>query len=74
MGGSYLIAGRNVPTHYLAITTLATFGLGIFAVSRRAKSKKPTTPPINASSSDEEAFIKEFIKHAEEQDKNKEHH
>ncbi|CAB4403922.1 unnamed protein product [Rhizophagus irregularis] len=71
MGGSYLIAGRNVSSHYLAITTLATVGLGAFAISKRIKSKKPNTPPINASSADEEAFIKEFLKHAEEEEKKK---
>ena len=55
------------------LATWATTGLGVYAAVRRVKSKKPTSPPINASSADEEAFIKEFTRLAEEEEKKKQH-
>jgi F-type H+-transporting ATPase subunit k len=35
----------------------------------RPKAPQPATPPIQASSSDEEAFIKEFLQKAEAEEK-----
>ncbi|CAG8606394.1 7547_t:CDS:2 [Funneliformis mosseae] len=74
MGGSYLIAGRNVQSHYLALAVLTSFGLGIMAVRAKSKPKiqYSSPPPINSSSAEEEAFIKEFLKLADE--KKKENH
>lgn len=54
---------------------MATLGLGVFIAKRRIDAKKPnpltTSPSINAASAEEEAFIQEFIKAAEEDEKNK---
>jgi F-type H+-transporting ATPase subunit k len=46
------------------------FFIGAYAVAgtaavMRPKAPQPATPPIQASSSDEEAFIKEFLQKAE---------
>ncbi|KAF4471074.1 hypothetical protein FALBO_2005 [Fusarium albosuccineum] len=64
----YTIAGKQVAGHYLAIAWLGTMFAGVkYATS--GGSSKPTataTPPINASSSDEADFIKNFL---EQQDK-----
>ncbi|KAG9287001.1 hypothetical protein G9A89_022965 [Geosiphon pyriformis] len=69
----YVIAGRHIPTQYLTLATWGTIGLGVYAFSRRAKANAPdpltSSPPINASSPEEEDFIKEFIKNAEAEDK-----
>ncbi|KAM0340243.1 hypothetical protein ACHAPU_010587 [Fusarium lateritium] len=66
----YTIAGKQVAGHYLAMAWLATMAGGIkYATS--GSSAKPTatnTPPINASSSDEADFIKDFL--AQEDKKN----
>ncbi|KAF4983324.1 hypothetical protein FZEAL_1239 [Fusarium zealandicum] len=70
MAGSayYTIAGKQVGGHYIAIAWLATMFGGVkYAMS--GPSGKPNvtaTPPINASSSDEADFIKNFL---EQQDK-----
>ncbi|EXJ80959.1 hypothetical protein A1O3_07247 [Capronia epimyces CBS 606.96] len=57
MVAMYTVAGRQIGSHYLAIATLgATFGLP-WLLTRGGSSKKSTTPPINASSKDEEKFI-----------------
>ncbi|CAG8437738.1 15271_t:CDS:2 [Acaulospora morrowiae] len=55
----------------LALATFSTLGLGIFAARKwQARKSSPlTTPPINSSSPEEEAFIQEFIKIAEEDEK-----
>ncbi|KAH7238420.1 hypothetical protein BKA59DRAFT_514707 [Fusarium tricinctum] len=62
-GAYYTIAGKQVAGQYLAIAWLATmFGGVSYAMS--GSSAKPTataTPPINASSSDEADFIKDFL-------------
>jgi F-type H+-transporting ATPase subunit k len=63
MVAMYTVAGRQVGSHVLAMATLGT----TFALVALAKSgkKTQTTPPIQASSSDEENFIKEFLVKAE---------
>ncbi|CAG8464646.1 21830_t:CDS:2 [Dentiscutata erythropus] len=79
MGGGavYMIAGRKIGSEYLALATLSTIGIGVYAAIKRVKSKQPNplvdSPPINASSVDEEAFIQEFLKSAEA-DENKKNH
>ncbi|SPN99877.1 uncharacterized protein DNG_02729 [Cephalotrichum gorgonifer] len=65
----YTILGRQVGSHYLAMGTLsALFGGSFLALSGGSKPALPATPPINASSSDEENFVKKFL---EEQDSGK---
>jgi len=61
----YNIAGRQIGSHWLAMTTLATvFGATAFSMSGGA-AKKAQGPPINAQSPDEEKFIQDFLKQAE---------
>ncbi|KAK8090794.1 hypothetical protein PG994_000299 [Apiospora phragmitis] len=56
----YSIAGQKIGSHYLAMGVLsALFGGTYLAVSGPSPAKKAAqTPPINASSPDEEDFIK----------------
>ncbi|KAK8188391.1 hypothetical protein HDK77DRAFT_485055 [Phyllosticta capitalensis] len=62
----YQIAGRKVGSHVLALTVLGSLFGGIALATGGSKAKKvDNTPPINASSKDEENFIKEFLKEAE---------
>ncbi|KAK6331051.1 hypothetical protein TWF718_003241 [Orbilia javanica] len=60
----YTIAGKQVGSHILSIATLSTvFGLSYISMGG---SKKPqATPPIQATSKDEETFIQNFLKEAE---------
>ncbi|KAG5747335.1 hypothetical protein H9Q69_005293 [Fusarium xylarioides] len=65
MAGSayYTIAGKQVAGHHLAIAWLGTLVVGT-KLALSGGSSKPTataTPPINASSSDEADFIKDFL-------------
>jgi len=69
----YTIAGRQVGSHVLAMATLGTLFGGAFLATRGGGAKATNTPPINASSKDEEAFIQEFIKSAEEEEKKAKH-
>ncbi|CAO3668502.1 unnamed protein product [Umbelopsis vinacea] len=69
MAGHYVIAGKAVPNHILAMSFIGAYAaLGVWATSGSSK-PKPAEPPIKASSSDEEAFIKEFLAKAESEDK-----
>ncbi|KIW81153.1 hypothetical protein Z517_04176 [Fonsecaea pedrosoi CBS 271.37] len=69
MVAMYNVAGRQVGSHWLAIATLSTaFGLP-YLLTRGGGAKKSTTPPINASSKDEEKFIQEFLQQVEQEDK-----
>ncbi|KAI7817744.1 Atp19 h [Gamsiella multidivaricata] len=65
MGAEYIIFGRAIPTYQLAIATYALVGVPLAAKKLTAKKEVPTNV-IPASSQDEEAFIREFIKAAEE--------
>ncbi|CAN3359390.1 ATP synthase subunit K, mitochondrial [Diutina catenulata] len=59
MGAAYHIMGRAVPPHQLA---LATLGLVTFiAMPKPWGPAAPKHPEINASSKEEEAFIKKFL-------------
>lgn len=59
----------------LTLATLGGVGAIAFASTRgggsKAKTAEQQAPPINAASSDEEAFIKQFIAEAEAQEKGK---
>ncbi|KAJ2785209.1 hypothetical protein H4R18_000660 [Coemansia javaensis] len=65
MGGYFTIAGRKIATHHLVLGVLATYGLGISAAL--PKTDKTKQPPINASSSEEDAFVQQFLKSVEEE-------
>ncbi|KAF3922775.1 hypothetical protein AA313_de0200635 [Arthrobotrys entomopaga] len=60
----YTIAGKQVGSHVLSMATLgAVFGLSYLGMG--GSSKKPqTTPPIQASSKDEENFI-QYVAYSE---------
>ncbi|EXJ90503.1 hypothetical protein A1O1_03606 [Capronia coronata CBS 617.96] len=65
----YNIAGRQVGSHWLAMATLGvTFGAP-WLLTRGGSSKQSPTPPINASSKDEEKFIQEFLQSVEQEEK-----
>ncbi|KAK0528040.1 hypothetical protein OC834_003810 [Tilletia horrida] len=72
---SYTIAGRQVLNEHIALGTFAIIGgIAYAASSGGSKDKKAASsstaasvrePAINASTSDEEAFIKQFLAEAE---------
>jgi F-type H+-transporting ATPase subunit k len=64
MAAAYTILGRSVPSHQLA---LATLGAVVFLVAPKPWGPPaPTSPSINASSPEEEKFVKEYLaKHLE---------
>ncbi|RMZ73396.1 ATP synthase subunit K mitochondrial [Pyrenophora seminiperda CCB06] len=65
MVAMYNILGRPVGSHVLAMATLGTAFVGAaFKMSGGKKADATTTPPINAKSSDEENFVKEYVKKA----------
>ncbi|KAF9586115.1 hypothetical protein BGW38_009566 [Lunasporangiospora selenospora] len=64
MGAEYIVFGRAIPTYKLALATYAAVGAPI-AIMKLRKTEAPANA-IPASSQDEEAFIREFIKAAEE--------
>ncbi|KAF8981308.1 hypothetical protein BGZ46_002983 [Entomortierella lignicola] len=68
MGAEYIVFGRAIPTYKLALATYALVATPIVA-SKFGKKAAPVDP-IQASSQDEEAFIREFIKAAEDEPKN----
>ncbi|PLB40522.1 ATP19 family protein [Aspergillus candidus] len=53
----YQIAGKKVGSHFLAMGVLGTMFGGVFLATRGGGEKKQATPPIQAASKDEEAFI-----------------
>lgn len=65
MGAFYTIFGRKVPAYQLSMATIAALGLTIAYATRGDKSQE--LPKIEASSSEEEKFILDYIKKAEEQ-------
>lgn len=73
---SYVVLGRAIKTEYLALGTLfGTVGLAM-GLSGGSKDTKPKTVEqvkesvsLNASSKDEEAFIRQFIADAEKESK-----
>jgi len=64
---SYVIFGKKIASEYLSIATLTTAGLGSWLAMRGKKSaevaeKSSGEPQINAKSSAEEAFIRDYVK------------
>ncbi|KAM0121456.1 hypothetical protein ACP6JC_001879 [Aspergillus fumigatus] len=53
----YQIAGKQVGSHVLAMGVMGTLFGGIYLSTRGGGQKKQATPPIQASSKDEEKFI-----------------
>jgi len=67
----YTIAGQKVGSHVLAMITLgSTFAIGAYGL-RSSPSKTEQGPPIQASSKEEESFIKDFINKADDKSKAK---
>ncbi|KAF9434357.1 hypothetical protein BGZ76_008150 [Entomortierella beljakovae] len=64
MGAEYIVFGRAVPTYKLALATYAAVATPIVALKFNKKDAPANV--IQAASQDEEAFIREFIKAAEE--------
>ncbi|KAJ2907310.1 hypothetical protein MKZ38_003166 [Zalerion maritima] len=66
----YSVFGRHIGSHHLAMVTLAGY-VGIPYLFMKTRPSKPANaaPPINASSSDEESFIKQFMEQAEKEEK-----
>ncbi|CAN6634173.1 ATP synthase subunit K, mitochondrial [Trichomonascus vanleenenianus] len=64
MGAHYVIFGRVFQPYHITLATIGTLG-GLIALSK-LRAEKPTAPAINAGSDDEDKFIKDFIKAAEE--------
>ncbi|KAK0101238.1 hypothetical protein ONS95_006417 [Cadophora gregata] len=65
----YTIAGRQFGSHVLAMITLGALFGGTALSMGGSTAKKTQGPPINASSPDEESFIKDFLKNAEADEK-----
>ncbi|KAG0166691.1 hypothetical protein DFQ28_006960 [Apophysomyces sp. BC1034] len=65
MAGHYVIAGKAIPNHLISIGFISAYAAAGVAFTMRPKAAQPATPPIKASSTDEEAFIREFLKQAE---------
>ncbi|KAI9266679.1 hypothetical protein BDA99DRAFT_506414 [Phascolomyces articulosus] len=68
MGGHYVIAGKAVSNHLIAMGFLGAYAAAGAYFALKPKAPQPATPPIKAGSADEEAFIKEFLKAAESDD------
>ncbi|KAI8077931.1 uncharacterized protein B0P05DRAFT_543382 [Gilbertella persicaria] len=66
MAGHYVIAGKKIPNHKISMFFIGSYAILGAAAMMKPKAPQPTTPPIQASSTDEEAFIREFLQKAEE--------
>ncbi|KAI8993497.1 hypothetical protein BDB01DRAFT_776478 [Pilobolus umbonatus] len=69
MGGYYTIAGKQVPFHQLSMFFIGAYALTGAYFIMKPSAPQPATPPIQASSADEESFIREFLKNAEAEEK-----
>ncbi|KAL4787590.1 hypothetical protein BJX76DRAFT_354072 [Aspergillus varians] len=70
----YQIAGKQIGSHHLALGILSSLFGGIYVASRGGSAQnKPATPPIQASSKDEEVFITDFLKQMNGEDKKADH-
>ncbi|CAO3599509.1 unnamed protein product [Absidia cylindrospora] len=69
MAGHYVIAGKKISNHILSMGFIAAYAVAGAAVAMKPKPAQPATPPIQASSADEEAFIKEFLAKAQAAEK-----
>ncbi|KAI9754347.1 MAG: Leukocyte receptor cluster (LRC) member 8 [Chaenotheca gracillima] len=73
MVATYNVFGRQVGSHILAMATLGTtFAVAALSMGGEKKTKEQG-PPINATSTDEESFIKDFIKNAEAEEQKAKH-
>ncbi|GJJ10354.1 hypothetical protein Clacol_004580 [Clathrus columnatus] len=72
---SYVIAGRAIKSEFLALgTLLSTAAVAAISMSGDKKEKaKPEAVKIEASSNEEEEFIRNFIAEAEKADKDSKH-
>ncbi|KAF1830242.1 hypothetical protein BDW02DRAFT_573235 [Decorospora gaudefroyi] len=67
MVAMYTIMGRQVGSHVLAIATLGTtFAGAALAMGGKKGEEKASGPPINAKSSEEENFVKEYVRKAKD--------
>jgi len=62
MVATYTIMGRQVGSHVLAMATLGTAFVGGYLSMGGSKKAADNSPPINASSKEEESFVKDFLK------------
>jgi F-type H+-transporting ATPase subunit k len=71
MAGYYIIAGRKVATEYLTLATLGLLGAGIVAARSRSAAKTVQKLESNSFSNntEENDFIKEFLKNVESEAK-----
>ncbi|KIW66608.1 hypothetical protein PV04_05926 [Phialophora macrospora] len=69
MVAMYTIAGRQVGSHVLSMATLGAVFAIPFLIPGGSKNKNSNTPPINASSKDEEKFIQDFLQQVEQEEK-----
>ncbi|KAI9678226.1 MAG: hypothetical protein M1817_006171 [Caeruleum heppii] len=67
MVAQYTIAGRQIGSHILAIATLSTLFAGSAIAMGGSKKTKEQGPALNATSADEEKFIREFMQQAEKE-------
>lgn len=59
MGATYKVLGKSVPAYLLAIATISSV---VFLVVPKPWNKnKAVHPPINASTLEEEAFVKDYV-------------
>jgi len=57
----YTIFGQKVGAHIISAVTLGATGFGTWWATR-GKKEAGNGPPINASSKEEESFVKDFLK------------
>ncbi|KKK23929.1 hypothetical protein AOCH_002607 [Aspergillus ochraceoroseus] len=70
----YQLAGKQVGSHVLAMGVLgALFGGTYLATRGSGAQKQSITPPIQASSQDEETFIQDFLKSVNGEQKKADH-
>ncbi|KAK5129942.1 hypothetical protein LTR08_002703 [Meristemomyces frigidus] len=61
----YELMGQKVGSHILSIGVLSTMFVGTYMMMGGKKAVAQQSPPVNASSKDEENFIQEFLKSAD---------
>ncbi|GFF33783.1 ATP synthase subunit K, mitochondrial [Aspergillus udagawae] len=69
----YQIAGKQVGSHVLAMGVMGALFGGVFLSTRGGGQKKQATPPIQASSKDEEKFIQDFLNQVNGEQKKSDH-
>ncbi|KAK9379492.1 uncharacterized protein V2V93DRAFT_381965 [Kockiozyma suomiensis] len=66
-GATYQVLGRVVKPHQLSIATLGAAAALVVGLNLTKKPvEKPTSPPINAATPEEEDFVKDFLKSLDE--------